>query len=98
MNTLLWVLQFLMDLTFLLPGIYKLIYSEKKLVAKGMTGTDGLSLPLIHFIGISEVLGAIGIIVPMLLNILPELTIVSAIGFALIMIPATIISYKKARV
>ena len=95
MNTLLWVLQFLMAVTFLIPGIYKLIFSEEKLVAKGMTGAEGLSLPLIRFIGISEILGAIGIILPMLLNILPVLTIVSAIGFALIMIPATIISYKR---
>jgi hypothetical protein len=59
-----------------------------------MTGVEGLALPLIRFIGISEVLGAIGILLPMLLNILPLLTIVSAIGFALIMIPAIIISYK----
>jgi hypothetical protein len=60
-----------------------------------MTGVEGLPLPLIRFIGISEILGAIGIIVPMLLNILPVLTIVSAIGFALIMIPAAIINYKR---
>lgn len=84
-----------MAVTFLVPGIYKLIFSEEKLVAKGLTGIEGLPLPLIRFIGISEIMGAIGIILPMLLNIFPVLTIVSAIGFALIMIPAAIVNYKK---
>jgi len=95
MNTLLWILQSLMAVTFLLPGIYKLIYSEQKLVAKGMTGVAGLSLSLIHFVGILEILGAIGIILPMLLHRLSVLTIVSAIGFAFIMIAAVIISHNR---
>ena len=60
-----------------------------------MSGVEGLSLPLIRFIGIAEILGAIGIILPLLLNILPGLTVVSAIGFALIMIPATVINYQR---
>jgi len=84
-----------MAVTFLVPGIYKLIYAEQKLVANGMTGVEGLSLSTIHFIGITEILGATGIILPALLNVFPALTIVSAIGFALIMIPAAIISYKR---
>ena len=95
MNTILWVLQSIMALTFLVPGILKLIFSEQELVAKGMTGVEGLSKPLIRFIGFSEILGSIGIILPMLLNFFPMLTIVSAIGFALIMIPAAIINYKR---
>jgi uncharacterized membrane protein len=95
MNTLLWVLQSLMAVTFFVPGIFKLIFSEQQLVAKGMAGVEGLPLAVIRFIGIMEILGAIGIILPMLLNILPELTVVSAIGFALIMIPAEIISCKR---
>jgi len=60
-----------------------------------MTGVEGLSKTLIRFIGITEILGAIGIIFPLLLNIFPVLTIISAIGFALIMIPAVIINLKR---
>ena len=95
MNTILWILQSLMALTFLIPGMFKLILSEQQLVAKGLTGVEGLPLPLIRFIGVSEIMGAIGIILPVLLNILPLLTVVSAIGLALIMIPAALISYKR---
>jgi len=95
MNIILWILQALMALAFFIPGIYKLIFSKEQLVAKGMTGVETFSQPVIRIIGIMEILGAIGIVLPMLLNILPALTIVSAIGFAIIMIAAARISYKR---
>lgn len=95
MNTFLWVLQSLVAVAFFVLGLLKLIYNEDELVAKGLTGLKRISLPLILFIGVSEVMGAIGIIIPMLLDILPVLTVVSAIGFAIIMIVAAFISYKN---
>jgi len=84
MNTLLWILQSIVAATFLYSGIQKSIYSEKKLVAIGQTGVEGLPIALIRFIGVSEILGTIGIILPLLLHILPVLTTVSAICFAAI--------------
>lgn len=95
MNTILWVLQALIATIFLYSGINKSIYSEQKLVAKGQTGVDGLPFALIRFIGISEILGAIGMIAPLLFNILPILTTISTICLAIIMIPAGIIHYKR---
>ncbi len=95
MNTLLWILQGLMAFIFMFSGINKSIFSEKQLVEKGQTGVEGLSLPLIRFIGISEILGALGIVLPYLLNILPILTAISALGFAVIMIPAGYIHYNR---
>ncbi len=95
MNTTLWIIQSLIALTFLYSGINKSIFSEEKLVASGQTGVEGLPMPLIRFIGVVEILGAIGIILPLLLNILPVLTAISAIGFAVIMILAARIHYKR---
>lgn len=94
MNSILWILQFLIAGIFMFSGINKSIFSEQKLIAKGQTGVVGLPLPLIRFIGVSEILGAIGIILPLWLNILPILTTISAICFAIIMIPAAIIHYR----
>jgi 4-hydroxybenzoate polyprenyltransferase len=54
-----------------------------------------LPLPFIRFIGISEILGAIGLILPWLLKIYLILTPLSAILFAFIMIPAANIHYKR---
>jgi uncharacterized membrane protein YphA (DoxX/SURF4 family) len=85
MNTLLWILQIFIALTFLYSGICKVYFSEQKLVAMGQTGVEGLPLPFIRFIGIAEILGSIGLILPWLLSLYPVLTPVSALCLAVIM-------------
>lgn len=45
-----------------------------------------VSKGLVTFIGIAELLGGIGFILPVLLNVLPVLTVIAAIGIAIIMI------------
>jgi hypothetical protein len=95
MNTMLWALQILAASVFMYSGINKSIYSEKKLVASGQTGVEGLPLSLIRFIGIIEILGAIGLIVPWWFNVLSILTPISATGFAIIMILAARIHYQR---
>lgn len=61
----------------------------------GQTGVDGLSYPFIRFIGIIEILGALGIILPQGLDILPILTPLVALCFAVIMVLAAPIHYKR---
>ncbi len=95
MNTTLWILQSVIAIIFIYSGINKSILSEQKLVASGQTGVEGLTLPLIRFIGISEILGAVGIILPLSLHILPILTAISATCFAIVMILAARIHYKR---
>jgi len=96
MNIVLWILQVLMAIAFMYSGICKSIFSIRKLVyEKGQTGIENLPLSLVRFIGASEILGSLGLILPWTLNILPPLTPVSAMLFALIMIPAAVIHYKR---
>lgn len=95
MNITLWILQSIIAAIFLYSGVQKSIYSERILVAKGQTGVEGLSTGLIRFIGVSEILGTIGIIVPLLIHMLPILTIISAGCLAAIMVPAAVIHYKR---
>ncbi len=95
MNTLFWMLQALVAAAFLYSGINKSIYSEQKLVAIGQTGVEGLPITLTRFIGIIEILGSIGLILPLALNISPGLTPLSAIGFAIIMVLAARIHYNR---
>ena len=98
MNTVIWILQGFIALTFLYSGINKSTFSEQTLVAKGQTGVAKLPLPLIRFIGISEIFGAVGIILPYWLNIYPGLTAIASICLGLIMIPAGIIHYKLGEI
>jgi uncharacterized membrane protein YphA (DoxX/SURF4 family) len=96
MNTILWILQVVAAATFMYSGVNKSIFSIRKLVyEKGQTGVENLSIPTVRFIGISEILGAVGLILPCWLNILPGLTSVSALLLSIIMIPAAVIHYKR---
>ncbi|MBA3680628.1 MAG: DoxX family protein [Bacteroidetes bacterium] len=95
MNIFLWILQSFIALAFLYSGISKTIFSEQKLVAIGQTGVAGLPIGVIRFIGIAELLGIVGIILPLLVNIYPLLTSVSAFCLAFIMPFAMMAHYKR---
>ena len=94
MNKLLWAGQILLAVAFLYSGICKSIYSEKQLIDMGQTGVAGFSAGVIRFIGVSEILGFAGILLPWWTRILPVLTPVTAVCFAVIMIMAAAIHYK----
>jgi hypothetical protein len=84
MNTILWAGQLYLAVTCLFSGISKSFFSRLKLVEEmKQTGVDGLPRPLIRFIGISQLLGSVGLIFPWLLNVLPILTPVAAFAFGM---------------
>src|SRR3954467_13849511 len=82
----LWIVQGLLALIFLFTGSMKLV-----LPLEVMTEQMPLPLPgpFLRFIGVAEVLGAIGLILPGLLGIRPGLTPLAAAGLVIIMIGAT---------
>jgi len=94
MNTILWIAQIILAAAFLYSGICKTILPEQQLIARGQTGVAGLQPGKIKFIGISEITGSMGIILPWALNILPFLTIASAACFAVLMLLAAPIHYR----
>jgi uncharacterized membrane protein YphA (DoxX/SURF4 family) len=83
----LWTVQALLALTFLFAGGTKLVMSAEDL-------TKDIDLPVLflRFIGVCEVLGAIGLIFPGVLCIGPSLTPMAAAGLAIIMVGATAIT------
>jgi uncharacterized membrane protein YphA (DoxX/SURF4 family) len=96
MNTLLWTIQGFLAIVFVYSGMMKSSQKREKLVNIGQTGVANLSYPIIRLIGGAEILGAIGITIPWATGILPLLTPVSAIGFAIIMVLAIPIHYRRA--
>ena len=89
MNIVLWIIQILLALLFLFAGGTKLILPIEKLQAMGSPNQILLPGLLVHFIGICEVLGGLGLILPGLLRIRPSLTALAAVGLVIIMIGAT---------
>jgi hypothetical protein len=86
-NVTLWVVQGLLASLFLFAGGMKLV-----LPIEAMAGPVALPGLLLRFIGVAEVLGAIGLILPGLLRTHAELTPVAAAGLVIIMIGATVIT------
>jgi uncharacterized membrane protein YphA (DoxX/SURF4 family) len=87
MSWLLWIVQALLALLFLYAGGLKLILPVEEMTAQ--VPMPGL---LLRFIGLCEVLGAIGLIVPGLTRIRPELTPLAAAGLVIIMVGAIVIT------
>ena len=83
----LWIAQGLLALIFLFAGGMKLVLPLDKL-----TGPMPLPGLFVRFIGVAEVLGALGLILPGLLRIRPGLTPLAAAGLVIIMIGATVIT------
>jgi uncharacterized membrane protein YphA (DoxX/SURF4 family) len=88
MNTALWIIQGILASMFLMAGIMKSTQPKEKLV-KTLPWVNDFSLQTVRIIGISEILGAIGIIVPQLTGIYPILSPIAAVGLAVIMVLAS---------
>jgi hypothetical protein len=86
MTYVLWIVQVLLSLLFLFAGGFKLVAP-----IEAMTAQMPFSLPgwFLRFIGVAEVLGGLGLILPGLLRIRPGLTPLAAAGLVIIMIGAT---------
>ena len=85
MTYVLWILQALLALVFLVAGGMKLVTPLDVLYAQMPLPLPGV---FIRFIGLCEVLGALGLLLPGLTRIRPELTSLAARGLALIMLGA----------
>ena len=94
MNIAIWIIQGVLAAFFLMPAFMKLTTSKQKLIEQKRISSDGSAL-FTRFVGVAELLGSIGIIVPLLVGILPILTPLAALGFCAVMIGAFIVHYKK---
>jgi len=88
-NTKLWIVQGLLAALFLLAGVPKLVMSAEQMVAPGPIQVPVL---FVRFIGVCEILGAIGMVLPGLTGIKPGLTPLGAAGLVIIMIGATVVN------
>jgi uncharacterized membrane protein YphA (DoxX/SURF4 family) len=88
MNILLWVLQVVLGLAFVAAGYTHGFNIEKaRTQMKWMTAVPN---GLLMFVGVSEILGGIGLILPAATGIVPALTAWAAAGLSLVMILAAL--------
>ena len=84
MNIALWIVQGLLAAMFLMAGQMKAFTPAKARANPQMTWAHDKTDNYIRFIGIAELLGALGLILPLVTGILPWLTVLAAVGLVLI--------------
>ncbi len=94
MNIALWIVAGVLALAFLAAGLMKVSQPKEKL-ATTMGWVDDFSPGTVKFIGIMEILGAIGLILPAATGIAPVLTPLAATGLAVTMILAAIVHGRR---
>jgi hypothetical protein len=90
MNIVLWIIQILLALLFLFAGVTKLLP-----IIPMPPPPPGMWMPpmwFLKFIGLCEVLGALGLILPGLFRRQQSLTVWAAIGLTIIMIGAVVVT------
>ncbi|MBM1104567.1 DoxX family protein [Aurantibacter crassamenti] len=81
----LWVAQGLLAVMFIMAGVMK-TFQPIEALAESLPWVTSTPLSLVRFIGISELLGGLGLLVPAIFRFKPFLTVWAALGLALIMV------------
>jgi uncharacterized membrane protein YphA (DoxX/SURF4 family) len=88
MDGVLWTLQFLLAATFAASGLLKATQTKERMIAIGQTGVAPFPLPVIRAVAVTELLAALGLILPWASGVAPALTPLAAVGVGLIMVGA----------
>ena len=95
MNLALWIVQVLAAIAFLAAGVPKIILPMPA-IRQRVAWASAVPPWLIRFIGVAEVLGAIGLILPAVTGIAPWLTIAAAVGLIVAMLSAAVFHIRRA--
>ena len=92
LNVLLWVVQVLLAMLFMFAGVMKFVIPVEEM-------TKQIAMPgwFLHFIGVAEILGSIGLVLPGVLRIRTGLTPLAAAALVIIMIGATAVNLKTGQ-
>ncbi|MGW0498025.1 DoxX family protein [Streptomyces sp. NPDC003007] len=90
MNILLWILAGVLAAVFLAVGLMTVLRPKEKLAAAGMGWVEGVNPVAVKTLGALEVLAAVGLTLPALVDIAPILVPLAATGLIALMIGAAI--------
>ncbi|MFD2026862.1 DoxX family protein [Promicromonospora aerolata] len=92
MNIALWTVAGLLAIVYVGSGGLKIIASKERIAATGAAAgwVEDFKPRTIKTIGVLELLGGLGLVLPALLGIAPDLVPLAALGLAMIMVGAAI--------
>ena len=94
MNMVLWIIQILLALVFLMAGLMK-VTRPREVLAENMAWVEDFSQSQLRMIGALEILGALGLILPAVTGVLPRLAALAAVGLSLTMIGAIVVHIRR---
>lgn len=94
LNITLWILQFLLAAAFAAHG-WMMVAPPADLL---QIMNEQLGVPFRLFIGIAELLAAVGLILPGLTRILPTLVAWAAAGLSIVMVSATVLHFSRGEI
>lgn len=94
MNVALWIIQSVLAVAFGLAGLMKGTQPKEKL-RKNMPWVDDVSTGTLRLIGVTELAGALGLILPAATGIAVVLTPLAACGLALTMVLAAVVHIRR---
>lgn len=83
-----WIIASLLAVFYLFSGGVKVVRSKEQL-APMMGWVDTVPMPVVRMIGVLEVLGAVGLVLPPATGIAPWLAVAAAVGFVVLQVLAT---------
>jgi uncharacterized membrane protein YphA (DoxX/SURF4 family) len=95
MNLALWIIAIVLAVAFAASGLMKQFVPKDKLVTSGQSWAQDFSPTGIRLIGLAEILGAIGLVLPAAVHIAPILVPLAAVGLALVMAGAAVVHARR---
>ena len=95
MLIVLWILNAVLALAFLGSGGLKIVRSREALASTRLGWATDFSVASVKLIGLVEVVGAVGLILPLLLDTAKVLSPLAAIGLFVIMIGAVVVHVRR---
>ena len=95
MSAVLWAVAGLLTVVFVGAGLLKLTWPKDKLAASGQGWVEGFTAGQVRLIGTAEVLGAVGLVLPPLVDVVPVLAPLAALGFVLLMAGAAVTHVRR---
>ncbi|CAM5280443.1 hypothetical protein GCM10010329_78770 [Streptomyces spiroverticillatus] len=95
MNVALWIVAGVLALAFALVGLMKVAKPKEELASGGMPWVGDFSSGVVKALGAVEVLAAIGLVLPPLVDIAPVLVPLAATGLAVTMAGAAVVHARR---
>jgi uncharacterized membrane protein YphA (DoxX/SURF4 family) len=95
MNLALWIIATVLAVAFAGSGLMKLVVPKDKLVTAGQGWAQDYNPTNIRLIGLVELLGAVGLVLPAAVHIAPILVPLAAVGLALVMVGAIVVHARR---